>query len=96
MLSFLNVVLCVFASAIPSDYGALADGFVIFEAGGGFTVDQLLPFCVSAPADTVCEIDPGVVPEGDYLMDITFTPDGSKVLVCNYMSENITHFRFSQ
>ena len=23
-------------------------------------------------------------------MDITFTSDGSKVLVCNYMSENIT------
>ena len=90
MLNFMNVVLCVLASGVPSEDGELADGFVTFEAGSGVTVDQLLPFCTSAPADTVCEIDPGVIPEGDYMMDIAFSGDGSKVLVCNYMTENIS------
>ena len=90
MLSFLNIVLCVLASGVPSEDGMLLDGYESFHATSGVTVDQLLPFCASAPADTVCDIDPGVIPEGDYLMDITFTNDGSKVLVCNYMTQNVT------
>ncbi len=90
MLSFMNVVLCVLASGVPSEDGSLVDGFESFEAGSGVTVDQLMPFYASPDADTIANIDPGVIPEGDYLMDITFTTDGSKVLVCNYMTENIT------
>lgn len=90
MLSFMNVVLCILVSGVASEDGALSDGFEIFDAGSGVTVDQLIPFCGSFRIDTICDIDPGVVPEGDYLMDIAFSGDGSKVLVCNYMSENIT------
>ena len=85
-----SLILCVLLTTIPSEDGALVDGFECFEAGSGVTVDQLMPFCASFDADTIANIDPGVVPEGDYLMDITFSTDGSKILVCNYMSENIT------
>jgi DNA-binding beta-propeller fold protein YncE len=43
------------------------------------------------PADTTqTDVEPGVPPEGDYLMDVTFTPDGQYALVCNYMTENIS------
>ncbi len=90
MLSFLNIVLCVLVSGVPSEDGSLIENYENFDVGSGVTVDQLLPFCTSVRADTVCDIDPGVVPEGDYLMGIAFSGDGSKVLVCNYMSENIT------
>ena len=90
MLSFLNIVLCVLAFGVPSEDGTLADGYESFDSGSGVTVDQLLPFCGSFRIDSICDIDPGVVPEGDYLMDIAFSGDGSKVLVCNYMSENVT------
>jgi len=82
--------MCLLVSGVPSEDGALVDGFESFDAGSGVTVDQLMPFCAYVDADTICDIDPGVFPEGDYLMDITFTTDGSKVLVCNYMSENIS------
>ena len=44
MLSFMNVVLCILLTGVPSEGGALSDGFESFEAGSGVTVDQLVPF----------------------------------------------------
>lgn len=38
------------------------------------------------------DIDPGFSPEGDYLGWATFTKDGSKVLLTNRMTDNITVF----
>ncbi len=90
MLSSLSIVLCVLVSGVPSEDGSPVDGFESFDAGSGVTVEQLIPFLGSVWADTVCNIDPGVIPEGDYLLDITFTSDGSKVLVCNYHSQSVT------
>ncbi len=91
-MSLLNIVLCVLVSGVTSEDGIPVDGFESFDVGSGVTVDQLLPFCASVRADSVCDNNPGVVPEGDYLMDIAFTGDGSKVLACNYMTENVTVF----
>jgi YVTN family beta-propeller protein len=84
------LVLSVLLFIAPSEDGTAGDGFENFEANSGITADQVIPFRYCADADTIADIDPGIIPEGDYLMDITFTTDGSKVLVCNYMSENIT------
>ena len=53
------------------------------------TVDALVGF--PAASDTsVTDLEPGVPPEGDYLMDMAYTPDGQHLLVCNYMSQTLT------
>ena len=44
MLSVLNVVLCVLASSVPSEDGALVDGFENFDAGSK-TVTRLMTVC---------------------------------------------------
>lgn len=86
----LGIILVLFAAGIPSEDGTAAFDYQTFDARSGVTADQVMPFYASLDADTVVDIDPGVLPEGDYLMDIAFTTDGSKVLVCNYMTENVS------
>ena len=84
------LMIVALAAVLPSPDGESPFEIEFFDAGSGVTADQLLPFSALLDADTVVDIDPGVLPEGDYLMDITFTRDGSKILVCNYMTENVT------
>ena len=35
-------------------------------------------------------VEPGILPEGDYLYDLTYTADGENILVANYVSENVS------
>ena len=84
------LMLLAIAASVTSPDGEIDLGMEFLDAGSGVTADQLLPFSALLDADTVVDIDPGILPEGDYLMDIAFTRDGSKVLVCNYMTENVT------
>jgi YVTN family beta-propeller protein len=44
---------------------------------------------------TQIDVDPGVLPEGDYLGWIAFTSDGERMLVSNRMTDNITVFDWS-
>jgi len=55
----------------------------------GITADIVLPapvFLDTAQTD----VEPGVLPEGDYLMDVAFTRDGQYALLCNYMTQNLS------
>ncbi|MCD4775025.1 MAG: T9SS type A sorting domain-containing protein [Candidatus Aegiribacteria sp.] len=90
MLTFANMVMCIIALGGVSEDGAIINDFVQLDVNSGITVDQLLPLFNSARADSISYVEPGIVPEGDYLFNITFTNDGSKVLVCNYLSHNVT------
>ncbi len=56
---------------------------------GRQTLDQLLGLL---PDYTQNDIDPGRPPEGDYLGWAAFTEDGSRVLVTNRMTDNVTVF----
>jgi YVTN family beta-propeller protein len=38
------------------------------------------------------DVDPGIPPEGDYMGGVTFTKDGSRILLTNRMTDNITVF----
>jgi YVTN family beta-propeller protein len=38
------------------------------------------------------DINPGIDPEGDFMLRSTFTNDGSKILVCNGGTDNVTVF----
>lgn len=44
---------------------------------------------------TQYDMDPGLPPEGDNLMWSTFTRDGGRVLVTNYMTDNVTVYDWS-
>lgn len=84
------MMLLAIAASVTSPDGETDFGIEFFDAGSGVTADQVIPYFAQLDADTVIDVEPGVLPEGDYLMDITFTTDGSKVLVCNYMTQNVT------
>jgi YVTN family beta-propeller protein len=56
---------------------------------GGQTLDQLT---AALPAYTQTDVDPGRPPEGDYLGWAAFTKDGSRVLVTNRFTDNVTVF----
>ena len=45
-------------------------------------------------SDQQTDINPGNDPEGDFMLRSTFTKDGSKVLVCNGGTDNVTVFDF--
>lgn len=86
----LNAVMCLLAAVGFSEDGTPLVDYEQLDVHCGITVDQIFPVTGTCFAETITDLDPGVIPEGDYLMGITFTNDGSKVLVCNYMTENIT------
>ncbi len=44
--------------------------------------------------DQQTDIDPGVDPEGDFMLRSSFTTDGSKVLVCTGGTDNLTVFDY--
>ena len=78
MLSFLNVVLCVLVLSITSKDGSLIDSFQSYKASSGIVVDQLMPFYTSLDTDTNAYFYSYIVPEGEYLINITFTSELSK------------------
>jgi YVTN family beta-propeller protein len=90
MISYIAILFCFLLFCGSSEYGDPADGFEQLDVRSGVTADQILPVPGACFAETITNLDPGVVPEGDYLMNITFTNDGQTILICNYMTENIS------
>jgi YVTN family beta-propeller protein len=84
----LAVLLCqvVTADQVSAD-GDWQSGFVWQEVERGTTVE-----CPFYAQDATVEIDPGEDPEGDYMFSASYTGDGGRILVCNYMTQNITVF----
>jgi YVTN family beta-propeller protein len=84
--------------AVPSQplapRGDAEPSVIHLAPGSGLTADMVLPppFADASTED----VEPGVVPEGDYLMDIAFTADGQQALICNYMSGNVTVLDWSE
>jgi YVTN family beta-propeller protein len=62
----------------------------IIRAVRGQTINDLL--CCFAPETTQTEIDPGELPEGDYLGCAAYTKDGSRILLTNRVTDNVTVF----
>jgi YVTN family beta-propeller protein len=58
----------------------------------GQTLNSLIKLL---PAYTQTDVDPGRPPEGDYLGWAAFTRDGSRVLVTNRMTDNVTVFNWA-
>jgi len=58
----------------------------------GQTLGQLIN---ASLAYTQTDVDPGRLPEGDYLGWAAFTKDGSRILVTNRMTDNVTVFNWS-
>ncbi|MCF8369020.1 MAG: beta-propeller fold lactonase family protein [Bacteroidales bacterium] len=46
-------------------------------------------------SETQTDIDPGVPPEGDFMLRSSFTPDGSKVFVCTGGTDNVTVYDYT-
>lgn len=59
-----------------------------FGPNDGVTAETLLDTPLTD--DTTDEIEPGILPEGDYLYDLAWSADGQTVLVANYMTENLS------
>lgn len=87
MLNVINVALCVIAVFGTSENAGEDMHFQYFDAGSGVSADQIIP---SLADGFVNDVEPGELPEGDYLMGITFTSDGERFIICNYMTSNIS------
>lgn len=59
-----------------------------YNVSSGVYVDMLLPSQLLY--ETTEEIEPGILPEGDYLYDLAWSADGQTVLVANYMTMNLS------
>ncbi|MCK5842454.1 MAG: hypothetical protein KAH31_09820, partial [Candidatus Sabulitectum sp.] len=59
-----------------------------YGPGDGVTAEMLLPTPLTD--ETTHDIEPGVLPEGDYLYDLAWSADGQTVLVANYMTANLS------
>lgn len=60
---------------------------------GGTTVDALLEARGSYAFPT--DVDPGIAPEGDAMLDVAFTTDGGRFLVAQRETNNVTVFDWS-
>ncbi|MEA3266970.1 MAG: hypothetical protein U9P42_08505, partial [Candidatus Fermentibacteria bacterium] len=93
------------AGIIPTDAATMIDNDILNENGLNeywaeyFTPEEnyhLTPemlFANLAPEqDTpdLVEMDPGILPEGDAIYDLTYTNDGTKVIVTNFLSQSIS------
>ena len=56
----------------------------------GQTLNDFLPGFYTKTEQT--DLDPGVAPEGDYMLRSAFTTDGEKVIVCTGGTNNVTVF----
>lgn len=89
MFAFLFIAAGLFATtADPSGDPAIHS----VNVAAGQTLDQLIK---TSLAYTQSDIDPGRAPEGDYLGWAAFTKDGSRILVTNRMTDNVTVFNWS-
>ncbi|MCK5036215.1 MAG: beta-propeller fold lactonase family protein [Candidatus Sabulitectum sp.] len=59
-----------------------------YGPGDGVTAEMLLPTPLTD--ETTHEIEPGILPEGDYLYDFAWSADGQTVLVANYITANLS------
>jgi YVTN family beta-propeller protein len=58
----------------------------------GHDMQTLTPRAAGSLDETWTHVDPGIAPEGDYIGGMAFTPDGTRLLVCNRMTNNVTVF----
>ncbi|UCG42322.1 MAG: beta-propeller fold lactonase family protein [candidate division WOR-3 bacterium] len=89
----LNLVLLpvlVLAQHVPTVSGTPVPPFEQRDVKG-LTLADLLPAC-NLTDTTRTDIDPGLPPEGDYLGWMAYTRDGSKLLLTNRGTDNITVF----
>ena len=85
LLLFLSFTLkAQYAGHISSDPDGM-DGVFTEYYGGDFHLDR-----ATHRAYNQTDMDPGVFPEGDYMGNCIFTPDGQKVLLTNRVTDNIT------
>ncbi len=63
------------------------------RAAGARTIDAFLS--PQGIREQTTSVDPGAAPEGDYLGWIAFTPDGSRVLMTNRLTDNVTVYDWS-
>ncbi|MEA3267491.1 MAG: T9SS type A sorting domain-containing protein [Candidatus Fermentibacteria bacterium] len=80
------LLMMILAAASPD--GNIEIQLEVFGPSDGVTAEALLfPFSDHRAS---YEIEPGVLPEGDYLYDLAWSADGQTVLVANYMTANIS------
>ncbi|MCK5034853.1 MAG: T9SS type A sorting domain-containing protein [Candidatus Sabulitectum sp.] len=100
-MSILSLIACVLVvnlqvsdnSTMPDDANLTGEfqDYVYFDIDDEISIDMVLPphFLERGPLE-VSDIEPGDTPEGDNLFCSTFSTDGSKVFVANFLSENIS------
>ncbi|HPR22001.1 MAG TPA: T9SS type A sorting domain-containing protein [Candidatus Sabulitectum sp.] len=62
--------------------------FESFTPDMGMTANMLMGTGLDQAAGT--QVEPGELPEGDYIYDLTYLADGQAILVANYMTENLS------
>lgn len=85
----LVLTLCLPAGALP--VSSDPEPRIEWQDVKGLTLSDLLPSRSTTDTSRV-DVDPGVPPEGDYLGWMAWTRDGSKLLLTNRGTDNITVF----
>ncbi len=67
MISYIAILFCFFLLCGSSEYGTTTDGFEHLDVHNGVTADQILPVPGTCFAETVIRLNPGDVPERDFL-----------------------------
>ncbi len=82
------MILAIILMGVLSPNGDIENTVHLYGPEDGFTADMAFE---AAGMDTRgTEVEPGELPEGDYLFDMAYTPDGEDILVANYMTENLS------
>lgn len=96
-LGLLGAILCcggVASAAIRTAVDAGGSEWIEYTSGDGdMTIRDLVP--ASPDVYTQYDIDPGYVPEGDYLGWAAFTRSGDRLIMTNRMTDNVTVFDWS-
>ena len=82
------MVLVIMLIATLSPVGDADIQWESFDSMNGTTADMLLD--ASLTVDANFEIEAGILPEGDYLYDLTWSANGQTVLIANYITKNIS------
>ncbi len=82
----------VVVASVPVMSASGEPGIERLVVDGAATVDELLARgSYIFPED----VDPGIAPEGDAMLDVTFTPDGSRFVVAQRETNNVTVYDWS-
>ncbi|PLW94314.1 MAG: hypothetical protein C0592_03140 [Marinilabiliales bacterium] len=79
----------VISSKVPADVNQDGEhmSFEVFSPSANLKQQVL-----ATNTKGITNYDPGVMPEGEYIQDIAYSRDGSKVFVVNRQSDNVTVF----